>query len=114
MTCACGLPMSRNPHPDAGKPAALLEVGAVWVCIPCTVKSRHKASQMAFRGAALLSALGIDGPWPVADVLDRLLAAHEHLHEGHDCDHHGYEVTMAARDAARQIVTDMRKLLATR
>lgn len=33
-TCACGLPMSRNPHPKAG---VLSEnVGYVWVCIPCT------------------------------------------------------------------------------
>lgn len=41
----CGLPMARNPHPDAGKPARLLEVGAVWVCVPCTVLGRHKASR---------------------------------------------------------------------
>lgn len=33
--------MSRNPHPNAGKPETLLTVGAVWVCIPCTTKSRN-------------------------------------------------------------------------
>lgn len=39
--CTCGMPMSRNPHPDAGKPTALLAVGASYVCIPCTVRGRH-------------------------------------------------------------------------
>lgn len=39
--CDCGLPMARNPHPDAGKPDVLLNVGATYVCIPCTVRTRH-------------------------------------------------------------------------
>lgn len=37
----CGLPMSLNPHVDAGVPGRFLEVGAVRECIPCLVKSRH-------------------------------------------------------------------------
>lgn len=45
--CECGLPMARNPHPDAGKPARLREVGATWVCVPCTVLGRHKAHRDA-------------------------------------------------------------------
>ena len=44
--CACGLPMSVNPHPDAGKVDALLMVGAMHVCIPCTVASRHKSNAL--------------------------------------------------------------------
>lgn len=32
----CGLQMSRNPHPDAGKVSSLMTVGATWECIPCT------------------------------------------------------------------------------
>jgi len=43
--CDCGLPMSRNPHTDAGKPSMISEVGAWFVCIPCTVKSRRLATQ---------------------------------------------------------------------
>ncbi len=35
----CGLPMSKNPHPDAGKPGEYVEIGAVWECVPCI----HKA-----------------------------------------------------------------------
>ena len=32
----CGLmTLTRNPHPDAGKPLTLLTIGAVWECIPC-------------------------------------------------------------------------------
>ncbi|MES2871425.1 MAG: hypothetical protein V4749_17855 [Pseudomonadota bacterium] len=37
----CGLPMSLNPHAEAGKPGRLLEVGAHRECIPCLVSSRH-------------------------------------------------------------------------
>lgn len=40
--CSCGLPMSKNPHPDAGKPWTLLETGPVWVCIPCMSKTLHR------------------------------------------------------------------------
>ena len=40
-TCFCGLRMTLNPHPDAGKPERLLEVGAVYVCIPCLNKANH-------------------------------------------------------------------------
>lgn len=45
--CACGCPMSRNPHPRAGRIATLLTVGADWVCIPCTIASRHTADGRA-------------------------------------------------------------------
>ncbi len=41
VLCKCGLPMSKNPHPDAGKPFTLLETGAVWECIPCQSKTLH-------------------------------------------------------------------------
>lgn len=47
MTCACGLPMRKNPHPDAGRLETLLTVGPQWVCIPCTVASRHAATARA-------------------------------------------------------------------
>ena len=34
----CGLPMVRNPHPDAGKPDMDgVKVGYVWECIPCRI-----------------------------------------------------------------------------
>lgn len=45
--CTCGLPLSKNPHPNAGDPKHLLTVGAMWVCIPCTVRSRHDAQVCA-------------------------------------------------------------------
>ena len=40
-TCGCGLSMTRNPHPDCGKPVTLLETGPVWACMPCTFKRLH-------------------------------------------------------------------------
>ena len=43
----CGGPMSRNPHPQAGKIPTLLVVGAVYECIPCLVNSRHSWRKMA-------------------------------------------------------------------
>ncbi|MFM0022146.1 hypothetical protein [Paraburkholderia azotifigens] len=45
----CGLPMSVNPHPEAGKPPHYLNVGCPWECIPCLVKSRHSWAQQAMR-----------------------------------------------------------------
>lgn len=56
-TCQCGGPISRNPHPDAGKPMSLLEVGATGVCIPCLTKSRHEWSQRAMKTEAERDAL---------------------------------------------------------
>jgi hypothetical protein len=75
FTCPCGLPMSRNPHADAGNPESLLEVGAVFVCIPCTVKSRHSAHERAAKLEQQIAA-SQQGSEPVAllkaahDVLD--------------------------------------------
>jgi hypothetical protein len=43
----CGLPLIVNPHPDAGRPDAMLEVGVQMECLPCTVKSRHEWSGRA-------------------------------------------------------------------
>ena len=42
--CAsCGMPMSPNPHVDAGDPVLVTEIGAEWECIPCLVAGRHNA-----------------------------------------------------------------------
>jgi hypothetical protein len=52
-TCGwCKGPISRNPHPDAGKPATLLTVGAVWECIPCLNRSRQGWHERAMRAKA--------------------------------------------------------------
>lgn len=40
----CGGPLSRNPHPNAGKPEWLSSVGATWVCIPCCMQACHNAN----------------------------------------------------------------------
>jgi len=54
--CGCGLTMSKNPHPDAGKPGQLLEVGAVYVCIPCAQQARFRAYQRRVSAEAIASA----------------------------------------------------------
>lgn len=45
----CGGKMSHNPHPDAGIPAFLLEVGAAYECIPCSRKNVHNWSERALK-----------------------------------------------------------------
>lgn len=55
--CFCGGPYSKNPHEDAGKPTLVLEVGAVYECIPCLTKSRHEWSKRATAAESALSAL---------------------------------------------------------
>jgi hypothetical protein len=55
MQCGCGLTMTQNPHPDAGLPARVAEVGAVWVCIPCTVGALHRSSAARYRAEADLA-----------------------------------------------------------
>jgi hypothetical protein len=51
--CAiCGGEMSINPHPNAGLVNVVpdyLEIGTKMVCIPCTVKSRHKWAEWAMK-----------------------------------------------------------------
>lgn len=43
----CGLLLSDNPHPEAGKPPHYLEVGCPKECIPCLMKSRHSWAKRA-------------------------------------------------------------------
>jgi hypothetical protein len=43
---------------------------------------------------------GTGEAWPLVDVLRKLAFAAEHLGVWHDCDHHGYEEIIAAKDAA--------------
>ena len=50
----CGGPMSKNPHPDAGKRAVLNEVGERFVCIPCC---ERRANGRAVSMAKIKSAL---------------------------------------------------------
>ena len=42
----CGLPVSVNPHPEAGKPSHLNIVGATWGCLPCAEKRANGRARM--------------------------------------------------------------------
>lgn len=48
-----------------------------------------------------IPAAGMDTAWPMHDVLAKLIGAHKHLHDVHQCDCHGYEEYMAAADAGK-------------
>ena len=50
-------------------------------------------------------ALGLDTPWPLDSVLERLIYAAEHLLDSHSCDCHGYERIQHALEAAGKIRT---------
>lgn len=63
----CGLPMSLNPHAEAGKPGRFLEVGAHRECIPCLVSSRHGWAKTA------------------GDLQQRLTVAEQLLAAAHTC-----------------------------
>lgn len=71
--------------------------------------AQHRIAFSAGWDAALRSpapsgeatALNEVGPWPLRDVLAKLADAADHYGTAHDCDHHGYEEVLAARDAAR-------------
>jgi len=45
----CGGVMSKNPHPDAGKPGSILSVGAEYECIPCDQRALHNWADRARR-----------------------------------------------------------------
>lgn len=67
LTCRCGLVMSENPHPDAGHPTKMVQVGATYVCIPCTMRAlsgwasrAQRAERDARHYARVLRESGID------------------------------------------------------
>jgi hypothetical protein len=45
----CGLQLSDNPHPEAGKPSHYLQVGCPKECIPCVTLSRHQWAGRAMK-----------------------------------------------------------------
>ena len=47
--------MSKNPHPDAGKPGKHVEVGAIYECIPCNRKALHGWSVRATQAESKVS-----------------------------------------------------------
>ncbi len=56
----CGLcngPMSKNPHPNAGQPQNLLEVGAEYECIPCNRNALHSWANRAMKAERANDAL---------------------------------------------------------
>ena len=95
--CSCGLSMSMNPHPEAGKPASLLEVGAMMVCIPCTIKSRHKVTQRAYKLEAMIGCV-VASSWratgrmslPLWSVVRDLLCVGSTT-AGEICEQHGFD-----------------------
>lgn len=44
--CTCGRHQIRNTDPLAGVPSMVNEVGAVWECIPCLVRTRRIAIEI--------------------------------------------------------------------
>lgn len=83
----CGLPLSDNPHPEAGKPPRYLEVGCPKECIPCLTLSRHQWAARAMKAenevkdllSASKPAVAPEG-WklvPVKPTREMVIAAHD-------------------------------------
>lgn len=51
---------------------------------------------------------GMSTPWPLPDVLAKLIAATEHLLRDHDCDAHGHEEYKAAVDSGKTLLAGLR------
>ena len=73
----CGLQLSDNPHPEAGKPSHYLKVGCPKECVPCLTLSRHQWAGRAMKAEneladarALLSA---SKPAALTDLLPNAL-----------------------------------------
>lgn len=45
MVCRCGLPMTRNPHPQAGTVSYQNDYGYAYECIPCLVQTRNRVGR---------------------------------------------------------------------
>lgn len=69
----CGLPMTRNTHPDAGKPEMLNVVGASYGCLPCAERRANGRRDSLNRMSLWLAQCSRDGVAVTADlVLQRL------------------------------------------
>lgn len=62
-TCQCGLLMSCNPHPEAGEPSRVCEIGAVFECIPCMRKALHVASDARHKAESELATAKAEQKW---------------------------------------------------
>lgn len=56
-----------------------------------------------------LQLMAKDSPWPLIDVMQKLIEATDHLLNDHNCDRHGHELFSQARDIAQTILDEMLK-----
>lgn len=85
--------LRRLAHEDAGK-IATLEAGAE--------RLREAPREV----------LGVDTPWPLADVLERAADAIAHLLHDHDCDRHGWELDAGGVPRLKHYAERLRALAA--
>jgi len=64
-------------------------------------EARATDSFAAIIASTAPAAIGSDSAWPLRDVLNELIKWADHLRNSHNCDHEGYEVLLAAIDAAK-------------
>ena len=111
-----GLTCDRGPGPEGDHRGYLEAVDEVlfWngaASIELATSARELAALLEHDPVFLDHVLGVDQPWPILEVLERLAAAADHLLLDHGCDAQGYEGIGAARDAARAHVLRLRELL---
>jgi hypothetical protein len=86
-------------------------VGPSAICPSCSKKYAYIAPGLPPGNTPIVTAeeqlrtvLREDQPWPLRDVLRRLVRGADHLLNDHNCDEQGHEELMAARDAAIEIL----------
>ena len=88
-----------------------IEAAAYVVDMPSRIKALE-AENAALRLRPIPDWAGMETPWPLPSVLERLCEAADHLHNDHNCDAHGWETACEARDSARRILPNLQAGLA--
>lgn len=70
------------------------------------------AKRLKERVAELEDVFGQAEPWPLVDVLARLLDLGEHAQTAHSCDRHGYEEDLEAMKSGYQLLKRLRSTAA--
>jgi hypothetical protein len=78
---------------------------------PSLIRYDEMADLLVTRETALMEALGMDRTWPLVSVLEKLIEAHDHFMQRHDCDGHGYEVWNTAAAEGRRIAIELARAL---
>lgn len=94
---------SDDPH---GPPFTVDRFGSLAECVIAERNWLRKRLAAHETGAL---PTGMDTPWPLRDVLAKLIAATEHLLDDHACDTHGHEEFRTAANRGKELLASQEK-----